>query len=387
MVRLKEFVMQGFTSRTHGGVMREMLQADGIQRVIIGTAFVTEGGVDEIGDVLADLSSVTQVYAGVRNGVTTRQGLERLLGLGIDLKTVDTGTMVPIYHPKLLYVRSAEATAIMSGSANLTLGGLHNNIEGSLLLQVDPEDADAMNALSALEAVFDGLELAHPRNVRAITDTTQIARLQGLGLLVDEDTSPPARTWTTSGKASQDDTPRMKMALTPKRRARRKPAIGVGTSPGGGQVVHGDVAGADFEVVWESGPLGRRDLGIPTAANTKRTGSINLDKGALGKTIDQRHYFREVVFSALDWPVVSQAVDSAPAIFEIVVKGVRCGTHILTVRHTTSTTSKSYDQDNAMTRISWGTAATFVRKEELRDGILTLSRDRNDHKRFVLDIS
>jgi len=379
--------MQGFTPRTHGSVMREMLQADGIQRVIIGTAFVTEGGVDEIGDVLADLSSVTQVYAGVRNGVTTRQGLERLLALGIDLKTVDTGTMVPIYHPKLLYVRSAEASAIMSGSANLTLGGLHNNIEASMLLQVDPEDADAMDALAAMEAVFDGLELAHPRNVRAITDTTQIARLQGLGLLVDEDTSPPARTWTTSGTASKDDTPRMKMALTPKRRARRKAAIGGGTSPGGGQVVQKDVAGADFEVVWESGPLGRRDLGIPTGANTKRTGSINLDKGVFGKTIDQRHYFREEVFSALDWPAVSQAVDSAPAVFDLVVKGVRCGTHILTVRHTTSTTSKSYDQDNAMTRISWGTAASFVRKEELKDGILTLSRNRNDHKRFVLDVA
>lgn len=386
-MKLKEFIMQGVTPRTHSSAMREMLQAPGISRVIIGTAFATQGGVDEIGDVLADLSSVTQVYAGIRNGVTTRQGLERLLSLGVDLKTVDTGTMVPIYHPKLLYVRSAEAVSILSGSANLTLGGLHNNIEGSLLLHVEPEDTDALETLAALEAVFDGLEEAHPQNVRAITDTTQIAYLHGLGLLVDEDTSPPARTWTTSAAASKDETPRMKMALSPKRRTRKKPGLSVGTSPSGGQVVDGNVAGTDFEVVWESGPLGRRDLGIPTAANTKRTGSINLDKGAFGKTIDQRHYFREEVFSALDWPTVSQAVDRAPAVFDLIVKGVRCGTHILTVRHTTSTTSKSYDQDNAMTRISWGTAASFVRKEELKDSILTLSRDRNDHKRFVLDVA
>lgn len=39
--------------------------------------------------------------------------------------------------------------------------------------------------------------------------------------------------------------------------------------------------GVEFELVWESKALTRRDLTIPTAANTHATGSFNLDKGLL----------------------------------------------------------------------------------------------------------
>src|SRR5690606_27736323 len=124
--------------------------------------------------------------------------------------------------------------------------------------------------------------------------------------------------------------------------------------------------GVDYELMWVSKELERRDLNIPRAGrNTNPTGSINLDKGLMDATVDHRHYFREVVFAGLSWPAASKAVDTATASFALTVKGVDHGTYELTVRHTTSTTSATYKQKNAMTRLSWGAAKAVVQDRSL----------------------
>jgi len=51
-------------------------------------------------------------------------------------------------------------------------------------------------------------------------------------------------------------------------------------------------------LIWESGKLTERDLNIPKGSNTNPTGSMLFKKGKT-EDIDQRHYFRDTVFSAL----------------------------------------------------------------------------------------
>jgi hypothetical protein len=54
------------------------------------------------------------------------------------------------------------------------------------------------------------------------------------------------------------------------------------------------------KLLWTSGPLSQRDLNIPKGSNTNPTGSMLFKKGKT-EGIDQRHYFRDEVFSALTW--------------------------------------------------------------------------------------
>ena len=115
----------------------------------------------------------------------------------------------------------------------------------------------------------------------------------------------------------------------------------------------------DFILVWESKALTERDLNIPTGATTHATGSMLWKKGAT-EDIDQRHFFRDVVFADVTWTRDAKLphYERGEADFTIVVKGLNYGTYRLRLSHNTSKTSATYKQKNAMTSVSWGPVRT-----------------------------
>lgn len=140
------------------------------------------------------------------------------------------------------------------------------------------------------------------------------------------------------------------------------------------------------KLLWSSKPLTRRDLTIPDQDGTHPTGSINLDKGLLDAEVDHRHYFRDEVFDHLTWASRSATVDEAVARFRLEVLGTSHGEHHLNIRHTTSTTTRAYEQKNAMTRLSWGPMKSHIQRDDLIGRTLELWRDGNDPTRFTLKI-
>ncbi len=50
------------------------------------------------------------------------------------------------------------------------------------------------------------------------------------------------------------------------------------------------------------------------------------------------------------------------------------------------TSSAAYQQNNAMTRLSWGPLRDYVGREDLLSRALALYRDKADPKCFVLEI-
>ena len=68
------------------------------------------------------------------------------------------------------------------------------------------------------------------------------------------------------------------------------------------------------------------------------------------------------------------------------VKGVSCGEFDLRLAYTTSVTSRSYQQRNAMTRLSWGPMREYVARPDLIGRTLALYRDKAAPTRFVLEI-
>ena len=398
----KEFILQGFTTRTHVAAVRELFNVSNIQHVILSVAFVSKSGVDLLEEQLASYAACVTVFAGIRNDITSRQGLGQLHGLGVKLYAVDTGSRNILFHPKLYFIRGKSRARLIVGSANLTLGGLNNNIEAGMAFDFDLTDGSDKAVPDAIEACFQALPTEYPEHVLKIVSAKQLDDMQASGRLVDEMAVPPPRPGTTASGGSSDPVPRIKLKVTPirkplvaakkavpkatkgasKPRAKSTPA-GKGIAPAVSSVV-----GVELDLVWESKQLTRRDLTIPDGANTHATGSVNLDKGLMEASVDHRHYFKKEVFSGLTWKPTNSTgkVVEAYAKFQLVLKGVSYGEFDLRIGHTTSTTSRAYKQRNAMTRLSWGAMGEYIAREDLIARTLSLYRDKADPKRFVLEI-
>lgn len=396
---LKEFIFQGFTPRTHADAIRELFNLAEIKKVVLSVAFVSESGVDQIAEQLKAHSPQVTVFAGIRNDITSYQGLKRLHAISGKLYAVDTGSRMVVFHPKLYMVLGKTHAKLLLGSANLTLGGLNNNIEAGMLLHLDLANPNDRAVVDSIETQLALLSTDYPDNIVKIDAGVELDAMLASGRLVDEMAIPPPRPSTSAGGAAGDFIGRIKLKTVPIRRAlvKAKAApkltkagkVGAVSSKVGGKVLPAPLtAGVEFELVWESKLLTRRDLSIPNAAGTHATGSINLDKGLLPVAADQRHYFRDDVFPALSWSATNASgkVEQAFAKFQLVLKGISYGEFDLRIGHSTDVNGKTYRQNNAMTRLSWGPMHAYVARTDLIGRTLALYRDKADPTRFVLEI-
>lgn len=398
----KEFILQGFTSRTHAQAVRELFDVSHIKKVVVSVAFVSESGVEQIEEKLKMHAAHLTVFAGVRNDITSHQGLARLHNIGGELYTVDTGSRMVLFHPKLYLVRGTKRARLIVGSANLTLGGLNNNIEAGMLLDFDLSDAADKAVVVDIESRLGELPSEYPGHVVKVSAISVLDQMLASGRLIDEMAVPPPRPATSARGSSEGDTvSRIKLKVTPLRRAlakakatpkKPKNVKHATTAKAGAPVAKPKMVtatvGVEFELVWESKALTERDLNVPSGLNTHVTGSINLDKGLLPDSADQRHYFREDVFPSLNWKFTNatKKVEEAFAKFQLVLKGISYGEFDLRIGHSTDKSSATYKQNNAMTRLSWGPMRKYVARPDFIGRTLALYRDKVDDKRFVLEI-
>jgi HKD family nuclease len=382
-MELTEHIIQGLTTSTHAHAVERLFKVKEIQRSLISVAFVSSDGVDHIANSLA--ASHVTVFAGIRNGITSFQGLDKLRGLTDALYVVDTGSRTILFHPKLFLVRGKAAARVLIGSANLTLGGLNNNVEAGVLLEFDLANPPELSVVDDIERAFYELPLQHPKNVLSIKSRRALLRLFLDGRVIDE-AAVPAPHPTTIARGGDDDVPTLilKVERLGGWKGTRKPLLSKQPP------VHTPSkasSGVEFELLWRSKPLTRRDLTIPEESGTHQTGSINLDKGLLTPSTDHRSFFRREAFEGVTWkPNKSGAVEHGVATFQVVIKGVSHGDFRLELSHTTSTTSKAYLQRNAMTRLRWGSARKLVARDDFIGRTLSLYRDTATRDRFLLDI-
>lgn len=391
----KELIFQGLTAQSHSSALAEVFAIPGLLSGWLSVAFVTSGGVAMAAPVLSPHAGSITVLAGVRNGITSIQGMKALLGLGVRVFAVDTGKATLLFHPKIYAASGPTEARMLVGSANLTAGGLQNNFEASLLVRLDLEDNEDRALFEGMTGVLSSLPAKHTQNVTEVTSEGQLDAMLEQGRLWDESApAPPLLTSAaTIAKAAGDFVPVMKVlgkgqaAGKPKTKPVKKlahPPIVVGPVPGAAPVP------ASYVEVWRLDDLTRRDLNVPglgwkLGANTHATGSINLDKGALPDEVDFQTYFRDEVFAALPWQISANGVETAPAHFRLIVKGIDRGDFVLTVRHSTSAKA-SRDQGNALSRLSWGAAKPSVADASLIGRSLTLSRDAADPHCFLIEV-
>ncbi|WP_241075608.1 restriction endonuclease PLD domain-containing protein [Achromobacter insuavis] len=389
------FLLQAVTEIDHASVIKKVLDKD-LDQLVISVAFAKSQGAAVIKSALARNKEKSSVFVGIRNDITSYQALEVILETGTNLYVVDTGSRTTIFHPKIYLAKMGRSAKAIVGSANLTFGGLHNNIEASSLLDFDLDVADDAEFINQVDSVFRRLVANYPQHVLKIRNTDDIKNIFESGNVVDE-TATVKQKKPKASNGSGDSIPLMKLfGRFPLPVTKRKGSKGyvdetVVEEGGKEKVVYRRSIGKpniqDYYLVWQSKELKERDLNIPAGENTNPTGSMLLKKGAM-EGIDQRHYFYDEVFAGVGWVAdASQAhYERAQIKVHLFTKGVYRGTFDLKISHNTLTTSKSYQQKNAMTNISWGPAKSYIAQRDLLGRVMTLYKRDSVPPEFMIDI-
>ena len=364
-----KFILQGLRKNNdHVKAISELLSPKELDLSVISVAFVREGGIFHLETLLTKNSARLKVFVGIRNGVTSAQGLMSLLKCGIKLYAVDTGSSSPIFHPKFYLASKGDKGVLIIGSANLTHSGLSRNIEASTILELDLTNEDDKAFFDDILSSVETLEASSP-HVFSIRSKKEILALLNDGRIEDERVAPPLVSKGIKKPSNRDDLKRMKLF--------GREVSGPPVKKTGKKIRVSEETKGKLELIWISKELSERDLNIPSGSNTHATGSMLLKKGK-NEGIDQRTFFRHEVFNNLQWQKDTRPgsthLEKAEVSCELIIKGINCGEFKLKLTHNPRTNTESYKQKNAMTGISWGDAKPVIAKKDLLGRELRLYR-------------
>jgi HKD family nuclease len=394
-----ELILQAVTVATHATAISALMERISPDSVLISVGFVRESGVEALEAAIRPVAAHTKMFVGVRNDITSVQAIKRLLRLGVSIYAVDTGSREIIFHPKLyLAVDDGEEAGLIIGSANLTHPGLHNNIEASTQVILNLRDGNERAFVESTLQAFDEMLRSHPQHVFQVSTNSEADALFESGRLADETFVPAPTVVNTVRSGARDSLPRMKLhrVARPRLRPAERRPVTPGRTAAPARVGAAAVVGRaptpampteDYYLIWESNELTERDLNVPTGATTHRTGSMLWKKGAT-EGIDQRHFFRSEVFHDLAWTRDERLphIERTRASFEIVIKDLNYGNFTLQLSHNTSTTSKAYRQNNAMTQLHWGLALPIIARRDLLGRTMSLYRKETRPPEFLIEI-
>jgi HKD family nuclease len=399
----KKFILQGITSDSHLDEVRHVLEQAEIERSIISVAFLSQRGFELLADLIKPIAGKTTILAGIRNGITSAQGLLACVDSGCTTYAVDTGSRSVLFHPKVYLGRNKVEARVVLGSANLTVGGMNSNIEASVKMILNLANKDDAELAADLEGKIDGMIAAFPAHVFQISTREAVLSLLAAGRLVDESLTKPPSPGGSSKNRDLDSVPVIELK-------KKKITLGV-VAPLGAAMPAAEAEGVgkkpeeaaanapvappakpateELTLVWTSNPLSRRPLNIPTGENTNPTGSMFFTKGQT-EGIDQRHYFRDNVFSGLTWTndavVGKEHLQRSTGKFRIVIKDVNYGVFEMSLTHDSRTDSATYLQNNSVTQLHWGDVKPLVARDDLLDRTMFLYRDESQPDLFVLEI-
>lgn len=333
------------------------------------SAFASEAGIRGLSKHIKEakkcFNSIT-IVTGVDQKGTSKEALEELLALNIN-SFIFYQPSITIFHPKIYLFEGYDKCELIIGSSNLTSQGLFTNVEASLHVSIQNNAVADRKIIEQLKEYFKGMFDYSDPNLKKLNKKLIADLVKAQIVPTEEDRKA---TQDKLENVDRNETENIISKIFPKRaipkipsefRGKRKPITkNVAVSAGS--------ISEKGKLVWESGKLTERDLNIPKGSNTNPTGSMLFKKGKM-EGIDQRHYFRDTVFTSLKWEKDTKAntahLERAVATFKIVIDDKDEGNFILTITHNTRTDTRSYEQKNSMTQISWGDAKKVIAKENL----------------------
>lgn len=324
------------------------------------------------------------VIVGVDQEGTSKEALAKLNSMGYN-SYIFYQKESPIFHPKIYLFEGEGRSALIIGSSNLTAQGLFTNVESSLLVEFENSDQDGVKLVSRLKAYFSSLfDLSDPNLFRLSESVIESFVSSGI--------VPNNIAWKKRYQKGNPKTGEVKEEAglyIPKRSTAKIPKVLKGSIAAQNSVLDEVVTEAEIEhdlsfvgkegykLLWNSQELTERDLNIPKGSNTNPTGSMLFKKGEYD--IDQRHFFKDVVFSDLTWVPDPNPNNShllrAYCTFKVVILGIDYGEYRLKLSHNSKTDTASYKQKNSMTQIHWGDIKSLVANSNLLNKRFYLLKD------------
>ncbi len=387
---------QGFEAASKHSMGKQLINffADKDFHTFIGiSAFASQAGVNGLSKHIAAAKkhlNIITIVTGVDQKGTSKEALEALLNLKIN-SFVFYQPSFTIFHPKIYLFEGKDKSELIIGSSNLTSHGLFSNIETALLVSIDNSAEADRKIVDQLKDYFKGIFDYSDPNLKKLSRTI-ISELVKAKVVPTEEERKAAH--DKAEKAERTETENIISKIFPKRAIAKIPSEFRGikktkTKTTSATAEDAGSVSAKGKLVWVSRKLTERPLNIPKGDKTNPTGSMYFTKGKM-KDIDQRHYFRDIVFSSLKWkkdnkPETSH-LERAIAIFNLEIDGKNCGTFKLIVTHNPLTNTRSYEQNNSMTQVSWGEAKMFIAREELLGKTAKLFQTKGKKDEFTLVI-
>ena len=129
-----KYIMQGFQEDINFfDEIKEVLEKDDFTSVWILTAFINEHAIYNLMPSIKKSKADISFIIGIRNNVSTYQALECLINTNVSVFVFDTARVESIFHAKVVAGSGLTTAKIICGSANITTGGLVNNIEAGII--------------------------------------------------------------------------------------------------------------------------------------------------------------------------------------------------------------------------------------------------------------
>lgn len=327
-----QFLGQGYNKDTHLPVGQYLINSltSGKYTSFTGiSAFASSSAVAILADYILNskLESVNLIV-GIDQEGTPKEALEEILKLNVN-SYIFYQKESPIFHPKIYLFEGEIETRLIIGSSNLTTNGLFSNIESSILLEFDNSDSEGLVLLNDLKLHYKTLFDFTDSNLFKISSEI-------IQAFVDKGIIPEKNRWTqkynkTKEKAKESgetfEIPSREVTKLPrefKKLKKTKEVLLNEIIKDTNMDIDDSIDLKELNLVWTSKKLSRRDLNIPNGDNTNVTGSMFFSKGDTAN-IDQRHYFRDVVFKNLNWKhdttPRTKHLERATASFRIVTLG------------------------------------------------------------------
>jgi HKD family nuclease len=380
--------------RSAGEFLKQALTDPAITRLTVVVAWARFGGLHRLTpelEAFAARGGQSRIIAGIDEGGATRPGLL----MAIRLFTVpyvfhDKGART--FHPKIYLAESGSEARVLIGSSNATAGGLFSNYEANLEARFSIPAEEADPALVDLRGYIDALindtalcrlldaalvdELVINRRYR-VSGKERRSRIAGDSLPNNVDTTDVDSSGSRGGGDATDDlfgsSVHSKAAI---------PAFPPGGKEllGSLEVDSGDEYSDDGAQVPSIAPavveawdktLPHSDAQRSPAGNA--TGNLRLVQA--GHDIDQRVWFRRVLFGGVVWTPTMDSrrnnIEEATVPMDTSIGGKSYGVVPFRLTHASHRESS---QNNHTTVLHWGSLAADLRAVDHTGEVVTIER-------------
>lgn len=325
-----KYIMQGFQKDINFfDEIKEVLETEDYTSIWILTAFVNERAICNLMPSIKKSKADISFIIGIRNNVSTYQALKCLINMKVSVFVFDTARIESIFHAKVIVGSGTNSAKVICGSANITTGGLANNIEAGIISKLNLRCESDEKFLTEVREYIDNIIHNYPQNVKKISEDRELDELYEQGLVVDENQRKLRNNFFCASKEKQEKSIVSRFPLVNKKllnfgkKQKQTNAILRKLD----QVIVEEVC----EEVWKSNKLTKSHLGI-VKKGTHAKGEMSLGKGQY-RQIDQFTYFRDTVFRDLDWKNNKSGDEIANAYFTMIICGINYGEYKLRILH------------------------------------------------------